>query len=222
MLREQKKDGRRRAILHAAETLVREHSSTDFSMKELAARAGFSLATTYNLIGSKATVLYALLNQYMDRIDIERAATLTQGDPIEHVFQASDAAVTIYTADPQFYRPLLRFLLGVPDPVNRPLFMERAYRYWATVVQSLDDAGMFDNSFSAEALARDLQIFFAGTIDLWVHDELDGATFKAQIRTGVAMRLMGLGIDRYRSKLRSEITASMLLVATCLPPLQDG
>ena len=95
MLREQKKEGRRRTILHAAETLVRETNSTDFSMRELALRAGFSLATTYNLIGSKATVLYALLNQCMDRVDVARLSTLERGDPIEHVFQASDAAVTL-------------------------------------------------------------------------------------------------------------------------------
>lgn len=222
MLREQKKEGRRRAILHAAETLVRETNSTDFSMRELAARAGFSLATTYNLIGSKATVLYALLNQCMDRVDIARLSTLERGDPIEHVFQASDAAVIIYTADPNFYRPLLRFLLGVPDPVNRPLFMDRAFRYWWAVVQSLPERGGFRNSFEPQALARDLQIFFAGTIDFWVHDELDSAQFKAQIRMGVAMRLLALGLDQYSARLKSEIAAHGRLIDPLLPDIDPA
>lgn len=222
MLREQQKDGRRRAILHAAETLVRESGSTDFSMKELAKRAGFSLATTYNLIGLKSTVLYALLNQCMDRVDLARVATMAKGDPVEHVFQASDAAVTIYTADPDFYRPLMRFLLGVPDPVNRPLFMARAFDYWMIVSQALEDSGMFDAQFPAEPFARDLQIFFAGAIDLWVHDELDSNTFKAQIRTGVAMRLLALGVDRYRAKLRGEIAANLPCVVSALPESPTG
>jgi AcrR family transcriptional regulator len=218
-MREQKKEERRRAILQAAGTLIRETSSTDFSMRELARRAGFSLATTYNLIGSKATVLYALLNQCMDSVDLARLSSLKHGDPIEHVFQASDAAVTIYTSDPDFYRPLLRFLLGVPDSVNRPLFMDRAFRYWWAAVQTLAQRGSFQGMFAPQALARDLQIFFAGTIDFWVHNELDSEQFKAQIRMGVAMRLLALGLDRYSARLKNEIANHGRLIDPLLPEI---
>lgn len=209
MSREQKKEGRRRAILHGAETLVRETGSTDFSVRELAARTGVSLATLYNLIGSKSTILYALLNQCMDRVDMTRLASMERGDPVEHVFQAADAAVIVYTADPNFYRPLMRFLLGVPEPVHRPVFMERAYGYWWSVVQPLDERKAFSGGMSPQALARDLQLFFAGAIDFWVHDELDSVEFKAQIRAGVAMRLMALGLSQYDARLHSEVAAAI-------------
>ena len=221
MLREQKKEGRRRAILHATETLVRETSSTDFSMRDLASRSGLSLATAYNLIGSKSTVLYALLNQCMDRVDTARMATLKRGDPIEHVFQAADAAVTIFTADPNFYKPLLRLLLGVPDPVQRPLFMERAYQYWWVVVSPLNERGAFKDGYSPQALARDLQIFFAGTIDFWVHNELNSAEFSAQIRAGVAIRLLSLGLDQYTARLKREIAECGKLIDPLLPSVGE-
>ena len=153
----------------------------------------------------------------MDRVDTQRQATLTRGDPMEHVFQAADAAVTVYTADPNFYRPLLRFLLGVPDPVHRPLFMDRAFGYWWAVVQPLYGSSAASSPMEAQTLARDLQIFFAGTIDFWVHNELNSLEFRAQIRMGVAIRLLSLCLERYAARLRREIDACARIINPLLP-----
>ena len=208
MIREQQKEGRRRAIIHAAETLIRETGSTNFSMVELGQRAGLSTATTYNLIGSKATVLYLLLNRCMDRVDMGGLLPRGRKNPFDHVFQAADIAVDIYTSDPNFYRPLMRFLLGVPDPVHRPAFMKRAYRYWRIVVQGLVDGGYVRNGLEASDLARDFQVFFAGSIDFWVHDELDGPQFQAQIGHGMALRLLALGVEKFDARLLRKIKSA--------------
>src|SRR5271168_2287443 len=51
--REAGKRERRRRIIEAARALIRETGNAGLSMRALAARAGVSLATPYNLFGSK-------------------------------------------------------------------------------------------------------------------------------------------------------------------------
>lgn len=55
---------RRRRLVKAASELIEERDDGSFSMPELAKRAGLSLATPYNLFGSKA----AVLAQVFDRL----------------------------------------------------------------------------------------------------------------------------------------------------------
>src|SRR3546814_14679691 len=57
VVREQNKAERRSRILGAAEKLIRELSTVEFSMRELAARAHIRHYTSYNLIGTTGTVL---------------------------------------------------------------------------------------------------------------------------------------------------------------------
>lgn len=67
---------------------LREVASTDFAIRQLAARAGLSHHTTENLIGSKSAVLYALLNRLLDRIDIVRMLKGEDADYIGHIYLA--------------------------------------------------------------------------------------------------------------------------------------
>ena len=222
MIREEKKEGRRRAIIHAAETLIRETGSTNFSMVELGQKAGLSTATTYNLIGSKATVLYLLLNRCMDRVDMGGLLPRGRKDSFDYVLHAADIAVEIYTSDPNFYRPLMRFLLGVPDPVHRPAFMKRAYYYWRVVVQALVETNLIKDGLEANDLARDFQVFFAGAIDFWVHDELDGPQFQAQIRHGMALRLLALGVESANDRLLRKIKVARKVMDVVLNPGEES
>ena len=57
--REAGKAERRRLIISAARDLIRETGNAGLSMRGLAARAGVSLATPYNLFGSKRAIVVA-------------------------------------------------------------------------------------------------------------------------------------------------------------------
>jgi len=203
---EDKKNRRRQQIIAAAEELVRETGSTDFSMHALASRAGFSTPTTYNLIGSKGTVLYILLNQYQDRLDNSLLRLKSSADPFDHVLHAADVAVKVYTADSAFIRSLMRFLLGIPDPVHRPAFMTRGYQYWWRAFQDLERQGYLGKTLSIDDVSRDFVVFFSGVIDFWVHEELDDQQFHLQARLGVLMRLLALASNKNTQlKLQTEL-----------------
>lgn len=201
MQREQQKESRRQRILDAAEALIRESGSTDFSMLVLAERAGLSPATPYNLMGSKTAILYALLNRAMDQVATSGQRARRSSDPYRQVLQGAASVAAVFAADPLFYRPLYRFLLGVSDPVHRPAYMDRGLEYWKQTLSGLDQAQRLPPEIDRDELARELEIHFVGVLDLWAQEELDAEQFRAQTVYGVALMLLGLTDEPSRKVL---------------------
>ncbi len=206
--RELAKEDRRQRILDAAEALIEQSGSTDFSMAQLAETAGTSPFTTYNLIGPKAAVLYVLLNRSLDQIDAMTMMRPTPEGPLEFVFAAAENIVRVFTARPELYRPLFRFLLGSPDVVHRPGFMRRSIDYWRFAFAPLDAAGWLDGVIHKIDLVREAQMFFTGVLEYWVHDDLTHEEFSQHVSHGFAIRLLALGIPGSADPLAARIAAS--------------
>lgn len=202
--REKQKENRRDAILRAAEALVRETGSTDFSVGTLALRADVSVATLYNLIGSKGTILYVLLNRTMDQFDAITREPLAK-DPFEQALAVAQAVAKVYTDDSKYLKPLWRFELGVIEPEHRPALMTRALRFWASRLQMLEQDGRLPKGIGLMDLAREYQIFFAGVLDLWVQDELSDERFPLQVRYGILLRLLALDDAAQRDRLMKDL-----------------
>src|ERR1700756_5038682 len=102
--REAGKTERRQRIVKAARQLIRETGNAGLSMRALAARAGVSLATPYNLFGSKRAIVLAVpqdVREFHQRFAAPRAA-----DPVERMFAAVDMSIDFYIGDPRFYKTL--------------------------------------------------------------------------------------------------------------------
>lgn len=203
--REAAKEGRRQRILDAAEFLIEGSGSTDFSMEQLAKHAGISPHTVYNLVGSKAAVLYILLNRALDRMDEARVSVPQTRDPFDVIFDSGDIIIDVYSARPNFFQPLLRFLFGVDDVEYRPAFMRRSYEHWHVAVSALSSAGLMSGGLTEIDMARDLQMFFTGALEYWVLGELDADEFRSQVRHGFSLRLLALSIEGTRPSLLRNI-----------------
>jgi AcrR family transcriptional regulator len=203
-LRERQAAERKGRILDAAARLVRQRHGTDFPMVALAATAEVSPATPYNLFGSKAGVLYALLNRSLDELTSE-VLTFSSDDPIDQVLEAGAVAAELFARDPGFFRPLFQFLLGVRDAVDRPRFMDRSLEYWKHALRTADERGLLPEEIDRDELARELLIHFAGVLELWVHEEVDGAGFRAQIAYGTALLLGNVADRRGRTRIRQTL-----------------
>jgi AcrR family transcriptional regulator len=190
--REAAKEARREAIFAAAEALIRRTGSTDFSMRELADEAGLSLATAYNLIGSKPTVLYALLNLRADALAGSGIAPKPGADLCDLMTGSARRAVRQFTRDPEFFRPLMRFLLGVPDPVHRPAFMARGLAYWRAVMQPLEDSGRLPDGVRAGDFANVAHLVFTGALDMWIHEEYSAKKFQQELDQCLALLMLTL------------------------------
>ncbi len=185
------KELRRSALINAAEALIRESGSTDFSMAALAVRAGFSSQTTpYNLFGTKAGVLYALLNRSADRIFELHRGRAKRANPWQNALAAADALAEAIVRDPDYYRPLYGFLFGVVDPLHRPTFIQRTTRFWAEALTGIEQEGMFVKGLTMPNLVDQFVIQAIGTVERWVQRELDGPQLGAQLRHGTCLLLL--------------------------------
>jgi len=193
---------------------VRATGATDFPMTVLAERAALSGPTPYNLFGSKGAILYALLNRSLDDLftDVEHGEH--SSDPIEVVLEATRMAADAFAADPQYYRPLYGFLLGVQDPVHRPAFMERCLTYWKQALGPLAAAASSPLAVPIEQIGRLLVINYVGALDQWCKFELDDEQFPAQILYGTLVQLLAVARN---DRQRANITTRMRELAPRLP-----
>ena len=200
-VREKQVAARRGRILDAAGALVRATAGTEFTMLEVAERAGVSPATPYNLFGSKNGLLYALLNRSLDEL-FRGAVTFSAASPLEHPLEAADIAANLFARDPIFYRPLFLVLLGVRDEAHRPRFMERSLDYWRHSLEGLLADGPLEDEGERDDLARALLVHFAGVLELWIHGDLGEAGFRAQVTFGTSLHLLGFAEGTTRARLR--------------------
>jgi hypothetical protein len=120
---------------------------------------------------------------------------------MELVVEAAQTAAGAFAADPQYYRPLYGFLLGVQDPVHRPAFMERCLVYWNQALAPLVAASTSPMAVPVEQIARLLVINFVGALDQWVQSELDDEQFLAQVLYGTKVQLLALASDQNKREV---------------------
>jgi len=202
---------RRGRIVAAAAELIRETGGTDFSMEMLARRVGVQPATLYNLFRSKSGLLYALLYRCLDDI-VRDGLIFTSTDPIRRVLEAAEVAAGLTTRDPAVLRPLCQFLIGVRDD-HRDLAMRRSHEFWRAALEKAEEEGLLASAAEREALARQLTINFLGTMDVWVHEELDAVGFRAQILYGTALLLFAIVDDGRRPLLGRQLRAAQRKLA---------
>ena len=182
MLRERQRQQRQDRVVEAAAALIRRHGGTGFSMHELAEASELAPKTLYNLFGSKSAILYELLNRSVDEVVRETLPSLSE-DPVDGPLEAARRVSAVFVRDPAIMKPLYQFLLGVPDPERRPQFMARAIEFWRAVLDRSVRRGHLTERRAGQ-LARELLIHTVGTLDLWIHGELDDDAFRAQIAYG--------------------------------------
>ena len=198
---------RRRRILDAAERLIRQTGGADFSMLALAAQAEVSPATPYNLFGSKARLLFALFNRALAELPV-KDLTASYTNPLERLLGTTRVVATHLATHADFFRPLYLSLFAVQDDVYRPEFVEYHLQRWKRALADVKRAGLLSPVVTIDQLARQLMINFAGTVELWVHHELDADGFSAEAVFGAILLLLGAAIPDARPRLLRRLKAT--------------
>lgn len=204
--REQGKQERRERILDTAEAMIRRDREVAFSMRELAKRADVSFVTPFNLLGSKAGVLIALLQRSME----SRFAVLAEmqdEDPIERIFALGNGSVSVYAEDGAFYRPLIRALVIAPDEAaSESCLLEGATALWKQALTDGAAERLLRPGVNVDLVARQLHVQFRGGLMLWATGEIDGHGWLLQFRYGIALALLAAVKGSLRSRLRDRLT----------------
>ncbi|PZQ61498.1 MAG: TetR/AcrR family transcriptional regulator [Phenylobacterium zucineum] len=203
--REAGKAERRLRIIHAARDLIRETGNAGLSMRALAARAGVSLATPYNLFGSKRAIILAVLEDV--RAFQVRFAGLEASDPLARLFASINIAVEFYVADPPFYRTLWSAVFDASDDVRTQIYSAERDAFSHQLVAELAQAGVVPASTDVGLLRRVLDRNFAAAMLEWVMGELPADHLAPSIRYAYALVLKSLATPEWQAGLAARAAA---------------
>lgn len=201
--REEGKEERRRRIVDAARALIRETGDAGLSMRAIAARANVSLATPYNLFGSKRGIVMAVLEDA--REFQERFAALKDLSAVERIFMAVRITLAYHVQDPEFYRTLWAALLdtrGGDPELWAELITPRSSLFWRGLLEEALADGAIADDIDMDLLQATLNGRFASVILTWVlggssvHELAPGACF------GYASALCAAASDDFRPQAR--------------------
>lgn len=204
--REEGKAERRRRIVEAARALIRETGDTGLSMRAIAARANVSLATPYNLFGSKRGIVMAVLEDA--REFAERFAALKDLSAIERIFMAVRITLAYHVQDPELYRTLWVALLD-PRANDNELWAElitpQNSQFWRSLLEEAKADGAIADDIDMDLLQATLNGRFGSVILTWVlggssvHELTPGACF------GYASALCAAASDSFRPTIRARM-----------------
>lgn len=209
------KDERRSRIVRAARDLIRETGDTDLSMRMIAQRAEVSLATPYNLFGSKRAVVLAVFED--ERDFAARFSRLQATNAIDRIFDAHDLAIGYYIDDPDFYRTLWKALLNTHGSDSTGLAtherLDRNRAAWRLLLDTAESEGLLDGAVSSDVLERTLSCLSNGAMLAWAMDALPTEALGATTALGYALALRGTATPAGAELLKPRIIRCQALLA---------
>ena len=202
--RELKKTERRQAILDAARALILDGKERDFSMPTLAAKAGVSLVTPYNLFGSKSSILLEIVRE-----DIYARIAALEDIPAtglaDWVAELSASLARIYYRNRHFYRRMIVTLVAQEDAAEQMAALEFSYGMFAPPVKRLQDQGLVLSAVPAELIARYMTHCISGSLQHRLMERGSETLLRREIEMGLALVLSGVCPDQERARLRDRV-----------------
>jgi AcrR family transcriptional regulator len=204
MLREIHKTARKQQILAAARRVIRKKGFPHMSMRELAKEARVSLVTPYNLFGSKANVLYALLESFFHTLETALDEVKTQ-DPIDAMYALTQFSVKEYARDPVFYRSVLLSMVTTGELLPVPRIVQRCTTLWQRGLDAGIAQGLFQPRTRSDLVARQIQVNYRGAMELWLEGGVDIEGFETQLLYGLSLCLLAVATEKGRKRLLNRL-----------------
>ena len=179
---------RRGAILDAVRGIMAQTGEAGLTMSALAARAGVSPATPYNLFGSKQAILRAVyeedVREFFARFD-RHASTV----PLDRVFDLADLTVEHWQSAPEVYKALLTVLSRNAGSDVGGDCWSPARSHARRLVGALGETGALVPGASIEAISRQLIRIVKSVSQEWVDGEvtLDQARNELNLAFGIVL-----------------------------------
>jgi AcrR family transcriptional regulator len=203
--RELGKSQRREDIVNAARSLMREAGDPGFSMRTLAERAGVSIATPYNLFGSKQAILLAVLND--DLVEYEKALGELNADAIDVLFESQSLVSQLVHREPDFYRNMIA-AVSRDGPEFRHMVSGPRYVLWKRLLGQATRAGLLSAQVDPDAFAiASSQLMLANVLE-WAQGTLSLEEMEARNRYGLALTLLAIATDASRPQIEAHFHAA--------------
>ena len=180
---------RRVAIAEATLALLRARNAAEVAVSDIAAEAGVSVATVYNLVGRKDQILAGVIDGYVHRVSVE----LVKQPPATELVQAASVVITT-AVDAALSDPLpLRAVVREPGTLN--LVQTKGMGVDQLIEPRLCAAGA--SLGEAREVAQLIVYGFWGTIVSWALGLISDARFRDDAELGTKRLVLGtFGTER--------------------------
>lgn len=199
-LRERNKAKRRDAVLDAALDLFERSEGTPVTTERIAELAEVSVATVYNLVGTREQLLLALVDRLIE--DLVASAPAEPQDPLAAMRALLTGAVEVLVARPAAYRRVVLELTAAASVVVHTKLSPSVLA--AAAVRHAQAKGMVRNDLDPDALAAQVYLSFNGALLRWAVGALSDAGFRAAALHGLVTVLAAGATGRHRSRLLVE------------------
>ena len=206
-LREVNIEGRRQRILEAARSLIAAGGMPALSMRKLAAEAGLSVTTLYNLYGVRDEILQAVIEDAVDRIVLILDAEAPLEDPLERCRAVITVSVAHLAENEAIYRPMV---VADYEGVSGGPYADRRLAHRAAGMQreGIEQAialGLLHPTLDPERLAEQIYHGYDLASGQWAYGLLDAAGFEARALYGMYLVLLAVAKDDTRPQLESHL-----------------
>jgi AcrR family transcriptional regulator len=167
-VREASKDKRRQRITQAARALIHANGTDGFSMRSLATKAGVSVATPYNLFGSKRLVVLSVLQGEIDRFQSKIVHDVE--DPVSTLFSVASLVVEQSCEDPTLHRSMLKFLRQEESETQRHMsaFSDVNSNVFNVIIDAAKAKKQLREDTITHVVAEFLEYSLSTVLGLWV------------------------------------------------------
>ncbi len=198
--REIQKAARRRVILDAARSLILEGGRGDFSMTALAEAAGVSLATPYNLFGSKAKILLEIAREGIFGRMTEIGDLPCDG-LAQFLSDLSALLAKVYYQDRQFYRRMIATMSAQSSAEGIQAIVALNYAMFEVPVARLLAAKKLKPILGVDILAQQFARSVASALQHRLIERGSEARLAQEIELGLILVAAGLAPGTERTAL---------------------
>ncbi len=195
----------RNLVLDAAEILLRDSKTADFSMRALAAEAGVGFATPFNHFGNKNAIMQALSARLIERIAAHFRDKSPTGDAVDRVLGMGRIGVELLLEQPDVYKAVvgsLGVVSAVPSSV-RP----QSEKLWSLALGDFSGVAGEVSAIARAVLPEKLAFAFRGCLSFWIAGELRDCDLRDAVETTASTVLLGFVDPKRRVDLVERIEA---------------
>ena len=195
---------RRAAILAAARSLL---DGTPLSMRQIAAAAGVSPATPYNLFGTKRRIFLALYHHVNERLR-GRAMASPSRDALDRVYHAIRLVAEDLAAEPVFFRALFAVVYASGREEDAAPVADPAVLLWRDLMEALLEEGLIAADVDVAAFTRNFVYLLSGATMDWADGRIDTGTLETAVRYGFTLAALAVAKDAARARLEAVLTGA--------------
>lgn len=202
-LRERNKAKRRNAVLDAALEMLDGPEAAAMTTERIAELAEVSVATVYNLVGTREQLLVALVDRLIEDVVGQVLTSEAAGDPIAALGELIENAVEVLTSRPAAFRQIVLQLTAAANAdLHTKLSPSTAA---ATGIRRAQEAGNLRGDLNPDALAAQVYLSFNGALLRWAAGVLSDSSFRAAALHGLTVVLVASATTASRRALLSDL-----------------